>query len=78
MLSDNDIQNNPYFKIIFYSLINNNSTLSSAALIGAAQKSVDQGTTYLIFVRLLTGEIDRIEVYLESSTSNLIVNQITK
>jgi len=59
-LSDNDLRTDPNFRLAYSNLINTNSTLRSASLIGAAQKPLGLGFVYNIYFRLLTGEVSRV------------------
>jgi hypothetical protein len=77
ILSDDDLHTDPNFRLVLHSLFNSNATLSSASLIGAAQKPLGLGFIYHLYFRLQSGEIDRIEVYIELYTNKLTLKQIT-
>lgn len=59
-LSDSDLRTDPNFRLAYNNLINTNSSLRSAALIGAAQKPIGLGFVYNVYFRLLSGEVSRV------------------
>lgn len=59
-LSDNDLRTDPNFRLAYNNLINTNSTLRTASLIGAAQKPLGLGFVYNVYFKLNTGEVSKV------------------
>lgn len=77
MLSDDDLHTDPNFRLVIHSLINANATLAKGSLIGAASKPLGLGFVYHVYFRLESGELDRVEVYIELYTNKLTLKQIS-
>lgn len=77
VLSDDDLHTDPNFRLVLHSLINANATLAKSSLIGAASKPLGLGFVYHVYFRLDSGELDRVEVYIELYTNKLTLKQIS-
>lgn len=75
-LSDNDLRTDPNFRLAYNNLINTNSTLRTASLIGAAQKPLGLGFVYNVYFKLITGEVSKVQVYIELYSNKLTVKKI--